>query len=505
MNFKTKKLPRSIISFTLAIAMVLTMFTGNIGLMGKAADATVNLALGKQATSSGQEVAGKWGPDKVVTGRIGGIRWSSNTADNAWIVVNLGEPMEIGKVVLNWELKAMRFKLQASDDGQNWTDIDTRYVNEDNAGTAKLVNTIELDTPVVTQYVKMQGIKRTAADSGDYYGYSLYEFEIYAPDVRRPDAEVAQEVLDSIVVPGSAVKDFTLPVKGEQKTTIAWTSTHEDIIAVDAAGNAKVTLPAEETVVTLKATVTTGEVVLTKDFDVTVKSSADAPVDYEIYPQVQKITYGAENFAYTNEVNVVKEAGVSEEAVAYLEKVLASHGMTAVYADELSAEKTNILLGIKGAAGAADSYFEGISYDAAALTDHTDGYILDVAAKNAGTFAVLGQDASAVFFSLTTLDQMLGAEGTKASEVTIEDYADMKTRGFIEGYYGVPWSYEERAEQMRYGATQKMNTYIYAPKDDPYHRAQWATLYPEEDQAKIRMLCEVAKENNYDFIWTLHP
>ena len=362
-----------------------------------------------------------------------------------------------------------------------------------------------LDTPVVAQYVKMQGIKRTAADSGEFYGYSLYEFEIYAPEVQRPDAEVAQEVLDSIVVPDTAVKDFTLPVSGEQKTTIAWASTREDVIAVDAAGNAKVTLPAEETVVTLTATVTTGEVVLTKDFNVTVKSAADAPVDYEIYPQVQKITYGAQNFSYTNEVNVVKEAGVSEEAAAYLEKVLASHGMTAVYADELSTEKTNILLGIKGAAGAADSYFEDISYEAAALTDHTDGYILHVAAKDAGTFAVLGQDTSAVFFSLTTLDQMLEIKDNKASEVTIEDYADMRTRGFIEGYYGVPWSYEERAEQMRYGATQKMNTYIYAPKDDPYHRAQWATLYPEEDQAKIRMLADVARENNYDFIWTLHP
>ena len=30
-------------------------------------------------------------------------------------------------------------------------------------------------------------------------------------------------------------------------------------------------------------------------------------------------------------------------------------------------------------------------------------------------------------------------------EVNVEDYADVKNRGFIEGYYGNPWSNEDRA------------------------------------------------------------
>ena len=30
--------------------------------------------------------------------------------------------------------------------------------------------------------------------------------------------------------------------------------------------------------------------------------------------------------------------------------------------------------------------------------------------------------------------------------VTVEDYAEIKNRGFIEGYYGNPWSNENRKE-----------------------------------------------------------
>ena len=32
----------------------------------------------------------------------------------------------------------------------------------------------------------------------------------------------------------------------------------------------------------------------------------------------------------------------------------------------------------------------------------------------------------------------------------------------------------------------KMNTYIYAPKDDPYHRSNWKDLYPEEEAKQIQ-------------------
>ncbi len=48
--------------------------------------------------------------------------------------------------------------------------------------------------------------------------------------------------------------------------------------------------------------------------------------------------------------------------------------------------------------------------------------------------------------------------------VTIEDWSDSIYRGFIEGYYGIPWTTDERIELMRFGGDFKTNVYIYAPK-----------------------------------------
>ena len=40
----------------------------------------------------------------------------------------------------------------------------------------------------------------------------------------------------------------------------------------------------------------------------------------------------------------------------------------------------------------------------------------------------------------------------------------------------------------------KMNTYIYAPKDDPYHRLSWKELYPEQEAKQIAELAKAGAE-----------
>ncbi|WP_186439068.1 beta-N-acetylglucosaminidase domain-containing protein [Akkermansia muciniphila] len=51
----------------------------------------------------------------------------------------------------------------------------------------------------------------------------------------------------------------------------------------------------------------------------------------------------------------------------------------------------------------------------------------------------------------------------------IIDWPDIEFRGTVEGFYGTPWSHEARLSQLRFYGQNKMNTYIYGPKDDPYH------------------------------------
>lgn len=52
----------------------------------------------------------------------------------------------------------------------------------------------------------------------------------------------------------------------------------------------------------------------------------------------------------------------------------------------------------------------------------------------------------------------------------------------------------------------KMNSYLYGPKDDPYHSSpNWRQPYPEKEAQNIRELVEACNRNYVDFVWAIHP
>lgn len=50
-----------------------------------------------------------------------------------------------------------------------------------------------------------------------------------------------------------------------------------------------------------------------------------------------------------------------------------------------------------------------------------------------------------------------------------------------------------------------MNTYLYAPKDDPYHRARWAEPYPARQWRGLCELIKAAQREKIDFVYGFHP
>ena len=42
----------------------------------------------------------------------------------------------------------------------------------------------------------------------------------------------------------------------------------------------------------------------------------------------------------------------------------------------------------------------------------------------------------------------------------------LEKRGVIEGFYGIPWSFEERMSMIEFLSAIGMNQYVYAPKDE---------------------------------------
>ena len=86
------------------------------------------------------------------------------------------------------------------------------------------------------------------------------------------------------------------------------------------------------------------------------------------------------------------------------------------------------------------------------------------------------------------------------------DWPDLPWRGVVEGYYGAPWSFEARCSIFRFMGRNKMNLYIYAPKDDPYHHGKGCyEPYPPLKAAELRDLVSYARQNHVRFVWAIHP
>src|SRR6202042_465410 len=97
-------------------------------------------------------------------------RWSSPVADDAWVQVELPAPARVGRVVLHWQdAYAARYQVQTSADGVNWR---TAATVADGAGGTE---SVWLDSPAPTRYLRVQGVRRATK-----YGYSLYGIEGYA-------------------------------------------------------------------------------------------------------------------------------------------------------------------------------------------------------------------------------------------------------------------------------------------------------------------------------------
>ncbi|WP_195429050.1 beta-N-acetylglucosaminidase domain-containing protein [Clostridium sp. D46t1_190503_E9] len=228
--------------------------------------------------------------------------------------------------------------------------------------------------------------------------------------------------------------------------------------------------------------------------------------EYEIYPSPQRIEYNDGSSNLNNGVNVVYETGIDSYTKTRLEsEILKAHniGYEVSSSNAVVDGKTNILVGIEGSGEFVDQYADKYTLSTENLFSKIDSYFL--AADN-NVITVLGKDTDAAFYGLTTLYHVVNQINNNIiRNFKIEDYANVVTRGFIEGYYGNPWSVEDRSDLMTYGGYYKLNAYFYAPKDDPKHRVQWRSLYTEDELTWIRQLADAGNASKCRFVYGIHP
>lgn len=134
------------------------------------------------------------------------------------------------------------------------------------------------------------------------------------------------------------------------------------------------------------------------------------------------------------------------------------------------------------------------------IPEVAEGYYLSVKPDEV---VIAGNDESGTFYGVQTFLQL--ASVPEVMEVEITDSPMTEVRGVIEGFYGNPWSYDDRVSQFDFYGRNKLNTYIYGPKDDPYHHSRWYEPYPETESEQLKSLIGHAADNRVKFVWAMHP
>lgn len=75
--------------------------------------------------------------------------------------------------------------------------------------------------------------------------------------------------------------------------------------------------------------------------------------------------------------------------------------------------------------------------------------------------------------------------------------------GLVEGFYGRPFTSEQRKDLFKKLKKFGHQLYIYAPKDDYKHRASWRELYTVEESENLQSLIASAKATGIDFYYAL--
>ena len=133
-------------------------------------------------------------------------------------------------------------------------------------------------------------------------------------------------------------------------------------------------------------------------------------------------------------------------------------------------------------------------------------YVLRINQKG---ISITGYDERGAFYGLQTLRELLESPACKNNVLpflVINDYPTMPNRGVVEGFYGTPWSHQVRLSLIDFYGKFKLNSYVYGPKDDPYHSSpNWRKPYPAEQAKNLKELIDACNRNRVDFVWAIHP
>ena len=78
-------------------------------------------------------------------------------------------------------------------------------------------------------------------------------------------------------------------------------------------------------------------------------------------------------------------------------------------------------------------------------------------------------------------------------------------RGVIEGFYGHPWTHEQRLELIELLGDRGMNAFMYSPKDDALLRDRWREPYDGDELERFEELVRCCETAGLQLTWCISP
>ncbi|MET7526683.1 beta-N-acetylglucosaminidase domain-containing protein [Streptomyces sp900116325] len=217
-----------------------------------------------------------------------------------------------------------------------------------------------------------------------------------------------------------------------------------------------------------------------------------------VWPRPQTIKASGTAVPLSTEVTLVAGAHADPYAVDAARQVLRDAGVRTVH-EALPGRGPVVRL---GGDGAQDALRTLRAPERADLP--SGGYRIAVGTvAGRSTVALDGVGDDGLFHAAQTLRQLV-RNGSVAG-VTVRDWPGTAVRGMTEGFYGQPWTREERLAQIDFMGRTKQNRYLYAAGDDPYRQARWRDPYPAERRADFRALAERARARHVTLGWAVAP
>ena len=134
---------------------------------------------------------------------------------------------------------------------------------------------------------------------------------------------------------------------------------------------------------------------------------------------------------------------------------------------------------------------------------HLEGYTLVASRSATGVVATIGiaQDHCLRY----ALNHLLSFALSEDKEISVDKGPDFAVRGVVEGFYGKPWTHEQRLRGLKNFGDFNMNTYFLAPKDVPWQRFNWRQPFGPDFLNSTQELIEVGRLNAIDIVTCVSP